>query len=362
MGEPFEIGSILDGRFEILDVLGQGAYGVVYKARQISTGQHVAVKVLLEQKLAFSANANVEHARFEREMKLIGQLKHPNIVRLIDSGQLEERGLFMALEFIDGINLADFLKENGPMQPRVARHLMSQVLDALSCAHALGIVHRDLKPHNIMVTTTGSRQNAMVLDFGIAGLVESARKSDYQSLTAQSQIQGTPAYMAPEYIREKKTTPPGDIYAWGLVFIECLTGERAVVGSNPLDIAMTQGSAVPVVIPDSIEDPHLRQVITRAVAKPLEERYPDAETALRELDEPEPSLTPLAIPAVGAPSAPAVASRPAEDSLGISPLAEAPLPLPPPEPRGVSVMGYVVIGLIVLALAAAGAFLLMGNG
>lgn len=283
--ESLQIGSVLDGRYELIEVLGKGAYGMVYKARQISTGQPVAIKVLLEEKLQFSANASIEHARFQREMELIARLKHPNIVRLIDTGSLGERGLYMVLEFIEGINLADHLKEGGALSPRVARHLMSQVLDALSCAHALGIVHRDLKPHNIMVTTTGSRQNAMVLDFGIAGILESARKGDYQSLTAQSQIQGTPAYMAPEYIRDKLTTPQGDIYAWGLVFTECLTGDRVVKGANPLDVAMTQGSPKPIELPASIADPHLRHVLQKALAKPLTERYADAASALVDLEE-----------------------------------------------------------------------------
>jgi len=354
--ESLQIGSVLDGRYEILDVLGKGAYGMVYKARQMSTGQPVAIKVLLEEKLQFSANASIEHARFEREMQLIARLKHPNIVRLIDTGSLGERGLFMVLEFIEGVNLADLLKDSGALSPRVARHVMSQVLDALSCAHALGIVHRDLKPHNIMVTTTGSRQNAMVLDFGIAGILESARKGDYQSLTAQSQIQGTPAYMAPEYIREKLTTPQGDIYAWGLVFTECLTGARVVTGANPLDIAMTQGSPKPIAIPESIADPHLRQVLAKALAKPLAERYTDANAAMADLED---GVLESAdrLPVVDRPAAPDTAGpAPTSDGLaGADALRAAPAaPAPTTEaPRtGPSPMVWVVVAVVVVTLLA----------
>ncbi len=278
------IGSVIDGRYAIESVLGEGGFGIVYRAKQTSTGQSVAVKLLHAAKIAHSAEGAAEAARFEREMKLIAQLKHPNIVRLIDSGYLQGGQLYTVLEFIEGEELNKLLKREGAMKPAVAKSLFFQVLDALSAAHRHGVVHRDLKPQNIMVTTTGVRRNAMVLDFGISAIVEEARGDDYQTLTMAGRIHGTPAYMAPEQLRSKTPSPQTDIYAWGLVFLEALTGRRAVNGETLADIIAAQVSVAPVVIPDEIIRHPLGQILARATAKHLDQRFLDAEEALAALE------------------------------------------------------------------------------
>ena len=279
-----EGGRVIDKRYELIDVLGEGGFGVVYKARQISTKQVVAIKLLHSDLLDDSAHAEEYIARFEREMSLIGKLKHPNIVRLIDQGVTEEGELYMALEYIDGQSLAEVLYHQ-PLSLYEALHIMMQVLDALSAAHKIGIVHRDLKPGNIMLTSTGYRRNAMVLDFGIAGVVAGQRGVDYKTLTRASDIRGTPAYMAPEQLQSKTLTPQSDVYAWGLVFIECLTGEVVVPGESPFEIAIQQVSDDPNVVPDGLMGDSLYEIIAKSVAKPMTERYITVEEVFEAMDQ-----------------------------------------------------------------------------
>src|SRR5262249_22097390 len=157
------IGSIFEGRYEILAPLGEGSFGRVYKGRQVSTGQAVAIKVLRFWEGDAPASVENQVARFRREMRLCAELAHPNIVRLIDSGQSEDGMLYAVFEYVPGSTLREILGTDGRLAWEVARHLMTQVLDALACAHARGVVHRDLKPENIMVPRTGAHRNAMVL-------------------------------------------------------------------------------------------------------------------------------------------------------------------------------------------------------
>src|SRR5689334_20249654 len=165
-GAALAPGATFDGRYEILAKLGEGGFGVVHKARQLTTGQPIALKILRLAEQGGAAQADRRVTRFLRETRLCAQLHHPNIVQLVDSGQIEDGTLYTAFAFAPGDDLAALLEREGALAPPEARHLMLQVLDALACAHAAGVVHRDLKPSNIMVIPTGARRNALVLDFG----------------------------------------------------------------------------------------------------------------------------------------------------------------------------------------------------
>jgi len=277
-------GSVVDGRFRIKKMLGEGGFGVVFKAEQLSTGQNVAIKVLHTQRMGNPSAARMIEERFVREMQVIARLKHPNIVRLIDTGKLVGGELYAAIEFVEGEPLSDLLKREGQMQAQDAIRVMGQVLDALSCAHDSGIVHRDLKPDNIMITTTGARRNALVLDFGIAGLATSDQDDPSKKLTATGQFIGTPYYMAPEQLTGHSTTPQSDIYAWGLVFLEVLTGRTVVNGNSIAAIIMEQCSPKPIPIVPSIAKSPLGRILARATDKSLERRYPHAGDALNDLD------------------------------------------------------------------------------
>ena len=272
-----------EGRYEAGEQLGEGGFGQVFQARQLATGQLVAIKVLQLQQ---NRQLETQLARFRREMELCAGLHHPNIVRLIDSGQLGDDVLCTVFEYVPGESLASLLRQGG-LEPREATHLMTQVLDALGCAHAAGVAHRDLKPHNIMVTDTGVRRNAMVLDFGIGALVEAAQLDELARLTKTNELLGTPAYAAPEQLRGLKPTTRSDLYSWGLVFLECLTGERALTADNVAELLAKQTGPEPVPIPAWLRSHQLGRVLSRVLVKDVERRNVDAAEIMRELDRRE---------------------------------------------------------------------------
>jgi serine/threonine protein kinase/predicted ATPase len=273
-------GAVIDQRYELLSHLGTGGFGLVYKAKQLNTGQLVAIKIARHVEGPGTGGAV---ARFQREMSVVAQLGHPNIVRLIDAGQLPDGRLFAVLQLVHGVTLDGLLMREGPMRPPEAQHLMTQVLDALCSAHDLGVIHRDLKPANIMVTNMGARRNAMVLDFGIATYVKSVRDEGYQSLTPDGSVGGTPAYMAPEQLEGQESNPQSDIYAWGLVFLECLTGQRVVRGGTLAQNMLFHLRPEPHAVPPVIAAHPLGRVLRKSLAKDPKQRYADARSALNEL-------------------------------------------------------------------------------
>src|SRR5207244_5553199 len=169
-------------------------------------------------------------------------------------------------------------------------HLMAQVLDALACAHARGVVHRDLKPENIMVMQTGARRNALVLDFGLGGFVSEAQGWELPRLTATREMMGTPCYAAPEQLRGEPPTPRADLYSWGLIFLECLTGELAVTGGSVQDVIRRQLGPDPVPIPPVVRDRRLRRILSHVTAKQVEKRDVTIDGVLRALDALEPAM------------------------------------------------------------------------
>jgi TOMM system kinase/cyclase fusion protein len=277
-------GSVLQGRYEIVSALGSGGFGAVYKAIQLATNQPVAIKVMHPIVDDAEAKRDNRVARFRREMDLCARLQHPNIVGLVDSGQTEDGRLFAAFQFASGRGLDRVLLEDGPMNPREARYLMSQVLDALSCAHNLGVVHRDLKPANIMLVSTGTRRNALVLDFGIGAMAQDINDPSQAKLTGQHEWLGTPHYTAPEQIRGYPPTSQSDIYSWGLVYLECLLGYPVIAGT-PVMAWMFHLGPDPVPIPPQLRHHPLGRLLHRAVIKDVTERTATAASLLRELDD-----------------------------------------------------------------------------
>src|SRR5947199_4527571 len=265
-------GTQFQDAYEILEELGSGGFGRVHKARQLSTGQLVAIKVLRFWESDSAADIANQVERFRRETRLCAELSHPHIVRLIDSGESEDGTLYTVFEYVPGVTLREVLTREGSLGWGLARHLMTQVLDALACAHARGVVHRDLKPENLMVTQTGAQRNAMVLDYGLGGLAREVEDWSLPRLTATREILGTPSYAAPEQLRGEPVSTRSDLYAWGLILLECLTGELAPQGQAMHDVIVQQLSPEPVPIPPSIRSGLLRRLLRRVTEKRVERR------------------------------------------------------------------------------------------
>ncbi|MDI1443052.1 TOMM system kinase/cyclase fusion protein [Polyangium sp. 6x1] len=278
--EAFVPGATFADRYEILAKLGEGGFGVVHKARQLTTGQPIALKILRPTENGSAPQGGTRVARFLRETELCAQLHHPNIVKLVDAGQTGDGILYTAFAFAPGDTLAALLEREGALAPREAGHLMLQVLDALACAHTAGVVHRDLKPSNIMVIPTGARRNALVLDFGIGSTIDADLSS---RLTGSHDALGTPGYGAPEQWRGADPSPRADLFSWGLVFLECLTG-KPVYGGTAAEIFYRLLDPDPVPIPAAIERHPLGDLLTRAVRKDVAARDVTARGLLDALD------------------------------------------------------------------------------
>lgn len=225
------VGQKIDGRFEVLAPLGKGGMGVVYRARQLSIGREIALKVL-DRRIEKDVKSV---QRFFREAKLASTLQHPNTVPIIDFGQNTDGRLFLAMELINGSTLLDAINAGGAMPvPRVVE-IGVQLCDALEAAHDLHIVHRDLKLENAMLLA-GKRDHVKVLDFGLArSLVDPST-----AMTATGLVSGTPRYMAPEVALDGAAPAPSqDMYALGVMLAEMSIG-RPLWGAQSLELLFTK--------------------------------------------------------------------------------------------------------------------------
>lgn len=271
--------------YQLIKMIGQGGFGVVYKARQISTDQIVAIKFLTLSS-EFDSNKRERYLeRFQRETALSSRLQHPNIVRLLDKGVCDDDLVYAVFEYVDGKSLKQHLSEKGALLPADTANLMGQVLDALSHAHDQGVIHRDLKPANIMLSSVGTKDHIKILDFGIGTLSNEVRQHDYKSITLTNETLGTPSYSAPEQLRGESPSIKSDIYVWGLVFIECLTGEPAITGNSLASIFHKQLSLSNVPIPTAVAGHPIANLLRRVLNKKVNERAGDASLIYHDLKQ-----------------------------------------------------------------------------
>ncbi|OED39575.1 TOMM system kinase/cyclase fusion protein, partial [Flavobacteriaceae bacterium (ex Bugula neritina AB1)] len=269
----------------LLEKLGEGGYGHVYKAEQKSTGQLVAVKLLRFKDSIDNDIRNRQILRFDRETRLCAEINHPNIVKLIDKGHTKNQEVYAVYEFISGETLQDFILKNKEVTPAEVSELMKQVLEALISAHSKGIIHRDLKPQNIMVSQTGARLHIKVLDFGIGTFTNDSQMRTHENLTLTREVIGTPAYCAPEQLRGEPTTIKSDLYAWGLIFMECLTGQPVITGESVAEMFQKQLDPSNITIPASIAGHPLADLLRRVLEKRTDHRIANAELIYEEFSK-----------------------------------------------------------------------------
>lgn len=254
------------GRYEMLSELGQGAMGVVYKARDPLIDRVVAIKTI---NLGLALDEKEEYeGRFYQEARAAGRLNHPNIVTIYDVGKSGNIA-FIAMEFLQGSELRDLLREERSMPVSQIIEIVAQVAEGLSYAHQHGIVHRDIKPSNIMLVRDG---RIKITDFGIARMPSSAVH------TQTGMVLGSPKYMSPEQVLGKEIDRRSDIFSLGVMLYEMLTGTSPFVGENVNAIMYQTLNLVPPApgtlnpdVPDM-----LNFIVAKALAKGVEDRYQNA--------------------------------------------------------------------------------------
>lgn len=267
------IGKKLDGRYELLELIGVGGMADIYRARDIQENRIVAVKIL---KTEF-AGSDEFLRRFRNESKAIALLSHPNIVKIYDVG-FTEKVQFIVMEYVDGITLTDYIEQQGVLKWRDAVHFTVQILRALQHAHDRGIVHRDVKSSNIMLLRDGTIK---VMDFGIA------RFNRENNKTMSEKTIGSVHYISPEQARGDITDERSDIYSVGVALYEMLTGKKPYDGDTPVAIALKHMQSTPQkptelnsTIPEGLE-----QIVLRAMQKEPTARYQTAGEMITDLEE-----------------------------------------------------------------------------
>jgi len=261
-------GELIGGRYRVARQIGRGGFATVYEGVQINLNQPVAIKLLDNR----SDKPELFVERFLREARTVTQIRHPDIVKVMDFGVTDAGDAYMVMELLDGLTLEDELRRLGALEPERSVRLMIRALDALQAAHALGIVHRDLKPANLFLSGSGTLTEALrLLDFGIAKVVE----TDEERLTGTGQLLGTPSFLPPEYIIDQTVTPALDVYQMGLILVQMLTG-RSVVGGRTLYQSMLAHCSGDLDIPDELLASSLGPVVARSITMALGDRFADA--------------------------------------------------------------------------------------
>jgi serine/threonine protein kinase len=366
--EPSEIA----GRYQVVQKLGAGAFGTVYKAKDKILGRMVAIKTIRLDGLAASAASLDELlARFKREAQVSAQLKHPNIVTIYDIGEAE--GLsYLAMEFIDGVGLDKLIASAGRLPLERAAAIGAQIAEALDYAHKNNVVHRDIKPANVMIE---SGDRVKVTDFGIAKAIDSG-----DHLTVTGSLLGTPSYMSPEQARGAAIDGRSDLFAVGCIVYEMLVGRKAFRGDSitALIFKIITEEPQPIREIDPSVPESVTKIIARAISKAPETRYqngrelaadllglasPAAVPTIRQVETPTvkaPTVDGDATRVTGGPAVPPQTQVSAARTAGAPPPPPRPLGAPAPRPAPAKrstapILAVVaVLGLGLLGLAAGG--------
>lgn len=278
---PFEEltrGTLFAGRYEVIEILGRGGMGKVYRVFDQKIKEIVALKVI-KPEIGFNEKAI---DRLKNELKFARKISHRNVCRMYDLGT-EGMAHFITMEFVEGENLKAFITRAGRLTMGKALSIARQVCEGLAEAHRIGVVHRDLKPQNIMIDREG---NSRIMDFGLSRFLEA------EGITESGVMLGTPEYISPEQIDMKEVDKRSDIYSLGIILYEMLTGKMPFMGETPLGIAMKHKSEKPKDVREI--NPQLSAELSRIVMKCLEKdrekRYQSVEELLSDLSRIEQDL------------------------------------------------------------------------
>lgn len=370
--DPYVGREILSGQFKVLERVGSGGMGAVYRAHQPSMDRAVAVKILHSK----FTNRKDLVSRFRREARAMSHLTHPNTAKVYLYGQLEDNACYIVMEYLEGRNLGQLVRQEGPLDPVRAVAILIQACGALEEAHQKGIIHRDLKPENIFLCKQGGIEDfAKVLDFGLAKVTEREMQPGSLILTQEGMVFGTPEFMSPEQAQGKTLDARSDVYSLAVILYELLTGKLPFDARSPMEFITLHVQASPIRLgiraPDRSFPPGLEDVLLKAMAKRPEDRHQSAAEFAASLAAvvPEGSVREAlaALPdsalalAATQPSRPAMRSENAPPALApeatyrepaAQPIAErapaaATAVATPAKPRGLPVAALILIGVII---------------
>jgi serine/threonine protein kinase len=327
---------ILGERFRVLGHLGGGGMGEVYLAEQVSLGRRVALKVLRRE----VGQQPGMSERFRREARLLSSVEHPAVVRVIDFGQSQD-ATCLVMEFAEGETLLQHLG-GGPLTPERGRRVLLQLAEGLGAIHEKGIIHRDLKPENVVLTPGPRGEQARLLDFGIAKLLQP--DPDAKGLSQVGVVLGTPEYLSPEQAMGHPLDARSDIYSLGVLAYRMLSGSLPFNGPNARDYLLQHIGTPPTALVEvsiaMADDPDLSAIVMRCLSKDPRARFQTAEDLVRALESPPQASARIGLPllprAISTVSEVIFARRPQVDARPApeTPLLELPTgsitPVPPP--------------------------------
>lgn len=267
-------GRLIQGRYLLRGLLGEGGMGAVYRAEHTLMGKELAIKVLLPE---LGATPTIVK-RFQQEAQSASRLDHPGIIQVYDFGYTEEGMLFLAMAFLAGRSLTDLIAREAPFSAEGAIPLVVQICEALEHAHSQGVVHRDMKPDNVMVLERNGERRTKLLDFGIARVTQGEAAA--QGMTQAGMVFGTPEYLSPEQAAGDPADARADLYAVGVILYEMLAGRRPFVADTNVEYIFHHLHDPPPpfreVLPDRSVSPELERVVLRALAKSPGDRFQTA--------------------------------------------------------------------------------------
>jgi serine/threonine protein kinase len=286
LNQKLEIGDLFAGRFRVLNRLGSGGMGDVFKVEDVAVKRIVALKILQS---GFTTNAN-SMKRFQQEAKAAGSLDHPNIAKLLEFGMTNGSQPYLVLEYCPGESLSEYLKSSGSLSEMFAREVVTQISHALEHAHAKGVVHRDLKPANVVLVRANDQCKVKVIDFGIAKILSS---DDSPGLTKTGEIFGSPLYMSPEQADSGVITERSDQYSLGCLFYECLTGAPPHIGKTSIETLIKHRTEVPRSLKEaslgSEFSANTQSIVERLLQKDPGDRYPSIVDVTQAFNQPLPA-------------------------------------------------------------------------